>query len=140
MAHKVTKSELQSVADGAVAPAAGKTKFATPVVETIAGIAAREVPGVFRLGGGSLSRAAARVAGTAGTTHGVKAEVGSKEIAIDLEMIVEYGYNVHEVAREVRQLVAERLGQMTGLSVKEVNIDVVDIEYHTEEPSGARVE
>jgi len=136
---KVTKS-IQPVADGEAAPAPGSTKFANTVIETIAGIAAREVRGVFRLGGGSLSRAAARVAGTAGTSHGVRAEVGKKEVAIDLEMVVEYGYNVHEVAREVRGLVAERLQQMTGLFVKEVNIDVVDIEYQTEEMPTNRVE
>ena len=136
---KVT-TPIQPIVGADVEPAPGKTRYANTVIETIAGIAAREVRGVFRLGGGTLSRAAARVAGTSSTSHGVRAEVGKKEVAIDLEMVVEYGFNVHEVAREVRVLVAERLHQMTGLMVKEVNIDVTDIELHTEELPSARVE
>jgi uncharacterized alkaline shock family protein YloU len=118
----------------------GRTTLADTVIETIAGIAAREVRGVFKLGGGSLSEAYARVAGTSGTSHGVRAEVGKKEVAVDLDVVVEYGVNLNEVAQGVRHLVTERLAQMTGLGVKEVNVAIVDVHYDTDKPMTRRVE
>jgi len=118
----------------------GRTKLADSVIATIAGIAAREVPGVHKLGTGSLSDAYARVAGTAGTSHGVKAEVGKKEVAVDIDVVVHYGVNLNDVAEGVRTLVTSRLLQMTGLRVKEVNVAVVDVHYDTEKPPTRRVE
>ena len=107
----------------------GRTTFATNVIATVAGIAAREVPGVYRLGKGGIGDAVAKVSGTRDTSRGVHAEVGKKEVAVDLEMVVEYGYNLHEVARDARGLVGSRLEQMANLVVKEVNINVIDVHY-----------
>lgn len=118
----------------------GRTKMADTVVETIAGIAAREVPGVHKLGAGSLSDAYARVAGTAATSHGVRAEVGKKEVAVDIDLVVDYGANLNTIAQGVRSLVTSRLMQMTGLRVKEVNVAIVDVHYDLEKPPTRRVE
>ena len=119
----------------------GKTTFADTVIETLAGIAAREVPGVYKLGKGVLGDAVARVSGTSDTSRGVSAEVGQKEVAVDLELVVEYGYNIHEVAAGVRRLIGRRINEMTNLVAKEVNIAVVDIHYETDEkPASPRVE
>ncbi len=117
----------------------GSTTLVDTVVEAIAGIAAREVAGVHKLGGGTLGSTVAKVRGRSETSYGVVAEVGKKEVAVDLDVVAEYGYNLHEVAVEVRALVAKRLTQMTGMEVKEVNITIVDIHFETEERS-ARVE
>lgn len=131
---------------GAVTPqpheeaSAGRTLLERSVIETIAGIAAREVAGVYRLGKGTLSRAVATVAGHVTTSHGVHADVGRRQTAIDLEMVVEYGYSLDDVASEVRALVARRVERMTGLEVKEVNITIVDIHYEEEAAPRARVE
>jgi len=119
----------------------GQTVLSDTVLQTIAGVAAREVPGVFMLGKGALRHALGRVVGTADTTQGVVAEVGKKEVAIDLEMIVEYGYNIRAVANDVRRLVTDRITQMTGLHVKEINIHVADIHFERLiEEKTARVE
>jgi len=107
----------------------GQTILSDTVLQTIAGVAAREVEGVYQLGKGALRHALGRVVGTAETTQGVVAEVGKKEVAVDLEMIVEYGYNIRSVSQQVRSLVNERITQMTGLVVKEINIHVADIHY-----------
>ncbi|MEZ4268322.1 MAG: Asp23/Gls24 family envelope stress response protein [Myxococcota bacterium] len=117
----------------------GRTTFATRVVETVAGIAAREVPGVYQLGRGAVGNAVARVAGTHETRHGVAAEVGQREIALDLELVAEYGANLHEVAGKVRQYVAGRVQMTTGLMVKEVNVAVVDVHYAPEQTVRHRV-
>jgi uncharacterized alkaline shock family protein YloU len=119
----------------------GQTILSDTVLETIAGIATREVEGVYMLGKGALRNVIGKVTGTSDTTQGVSAEVGKKEVAIDLEMIVEYGYNIKDVANQVRKLVADRIQQMTGLKVKEINIKIHDIHFKTNEaPAKARVE
>jgi uncharacterized alkaline shock family protein YloU len=110
----------------------GKTTIASAVVQKIAGIAAREVSGVYSMGGG-VSRAFGaireRIPGGTGTSQaaGVQVEVGEIQAAIDLDIIVEYGAGIVELARAVRRNVIGAVEQMTGLEVIEVNIAVNDI-------------
>jgi uncharacterized alkaline shock family protein YloU len=110
----------------------GKTTIASGVVQKISGIAAREVSGVYSMGGG-VSRAFGaireRIPGGTGTSQaaGVQVEVGEKQAAIDLDIIVEYGAGIVELARAVRRNVIGAVEQMTGLEVIEVNIAVNDI-------------
>ncbi|WP_433787479.1 Asp23/Gls24 family envelope stress response protein [Actinomycetospora sp. CA-101289] len=110
----------------------GKTTIASGVVQKIAGIAARDVSGVYSMGGG-VSRAFGaireRIPGGTGTSQaaGVQVEVGEKQAAIDLDIVVEYGAGIVELARAVRRNVIAAVEQMTGLEVIEVNIAVNDI-------------
>ncbi|MFC1419070.1 Asp23/Gls24 family envelope stress response protein [Streptacidiphilus cavernicola] len=109
----------------------GRTSIADPVVSKIAGMAAREVPGVYAFGG-SLSRTLGavrdRVPGSrTNLTRGVKVEVGERQSAIDLDLVVEYGFAIAEVAADVRADVVAAVERMTGLQVVEVNISVVDV-------------
>jgi uncharacterized alkaline shock family protein YloU len=113
--------------------AQGKTTIAASVVQKIAGIAAREISGVHSMGGGA-SRAFGALreripGGGAGTTTitGVQVEVGEKQAAIDLDLVVEYGASILELARAVRRNVITAVERMTGLEVIEVNIAVNDI-------------
>lgn len=101
-------------------------------------MAAREIDGVYKLGKGVLQDTMARMTRTRETREGVEAEVGKKEVAIDLEMVVEYGYSIPETANKVRTLIAKRVEFMTGLVTKEVNIEVVGIHYDPE-PQSPRV-
>ena len=116
----------------------GKTTIAASVVQKIAGIAAREISGVHAMGGG-VSRAFGaireRIPGGSGTssTSGVQVEVGEKQAAVDLDIIVEYGASISEIARAVRRNVISGVERMTGLEVIEVNIAVNDIHLPSEE-------
>ena len=116
----------------------GKTTIAASVVQKIAGIAAREISGVHAMGGG-VSRAFGaireRIPGGSGTssTSGVQVEVGEKQAAVDLDIIVEYGASIVEIARAVRRNVINGVERMTGLEVIEVNIAVNDIHLPTED-------
>jgi uncharacterized alkaline shock family protein YloU len=114
----------------------GKTTIADVVVARIAGIAAREVPGVHELVtqgvGGAVTGLAQRVTGTDTRSQGVNVEVGERETAIDLRLTVDYGVSIPQVAEAVRRNIMSRLEAMTGLVVKEVNIDVTDL-YFPEE-------
>ncbi len=125
---------------------AGRTTISSLVVQKIAGLATREVAGVHTLGGGGVSRAIGalreRIPGSGTvTTTGVSVEVGEKQTAIDLDVVVEYGARITDVARAVRRNVITAVEQITGLEVIEVNIAVNDIFLPgEEEPETARVE
>jgi uncharacterized alkaline shock family protein YloU len=114
--------------------AQGKTTIAASVVQKIAGIAAREISGVYAMGGGGVSRAFGAIreripgGGTgAANIAGVQVEVGEKQAAVDLDLIVEYGASIVDLARAVRRNVITAVERMTGLEVIEVNIAVNDI-------------
>ncbi|MBV9578675.1 MAG: Asp23/Gls24 family envelope stress response protein [Chloroflexi bacterium] len=115
----------------------GKTTIADVVVSKIAGIAAREVPGVHELVGQGVGAAVSGIAQRVGRADarsaGVTVEVGEREAAVDFRLTVEYGISIPNLAVEVRSNVMDRLQTMTGLRVKEVNIDVVDLYFPEEE-------
>ncbi|MFE1852278.1 Asp23/Gls24 family envelope stress response protein [Streptomyces sp. NPDC002387] len=124
---------------GAEAPAEtrGKTTIADGVVAKIAGMAAREVPGIHNLGAGMARAIGAmreRVPGPGGSVaQGVKVEVGERQAALDLDVVVEYGVSIVDVARDVRTNVIDAVERMTGLEVVEVNITVDDVHLPDEE-------
>lgn len=109
----------------------GATTIADAVVSKIAGRAARAVPGVHGLGGGAARAAGAireRIPGAStNAMPGVAVEVGEKQAAVDLNIVVEYGTAIDDLAKAVRRNVIGSLEQMTGLDVVEVNISVDDL-------------
>ncbi|CAM01180.1 putative alkaline shock family protein YloU [Saccharopolyspora erythraea NRRL 2338] len=116
----------------------GRTSIAASVVQKIAGIAAKEISGVHAMGGG-VSRAFGalreRIPGgsAASSTSGVQVEVGEKQAAVDLDIVVEYGASIVDLARAVRRNVIGAVERMTGLEVIEVNISVNDIHLPSED-------
>ena len=116
---------------GALDSTQGRTTISDAVVAKVAGIAAREVPGVHGFGGGAARAFGAiteRIPGSrASSTQGVSVEVGERQAAVDLTIVVEYGVAITELARAIRRNVIGAIEQMTGLEVVEVNINVVDL-------------
>ena len=116
----------------------GRTTIADGVVEKIAGLAARDVPGVHALGSGMARTFGAmreRVPGGGGRSpaRGVSAEVGEVQTALDMEIVVEYGVAIADLARAVRENVISAVERMTGLEVVEVNIAVSDVKLPDEQ-------
>lgn len=109
----------------------GNTVVQSTVVTQIAGIATQEVEGVQM--GGSGSRAVSGllegITGSSGSAPGVAVEVGEEEAAIDLSMSTEYGKSIPQLSEAVRRNVINRVENLTGLSVTEVNITVNDIRF-----------
>ncbi|MDX3095626.1 Asp23/Gls24 family envelope stress response protein [Streptomyces sp. ME01-24h] len=127
----------------------GKTTIADGVVAKIAGTAAREVPGIHNLGAGmarAMGAMRGRVpgGGTGSVSRGVKCEVGESQAALDLDVVVDYGYAIPDVAAEVRVSVISAVERMTGLEVVEVNLVVDDVNLPDEEdesePAEGRVQ
>lgn len=110
------------------------------VVSKIAGMAARDVDGVYGFGSGTARAVGAmreRIPGaSASSSQGVSVEVGEKQAAIDLVVVVEYGVAITELARSVRHNVIGSIEQMTGLEVVEVNVDVTDLHLPSDDDEG----
>ena len=120
----------------------GMTTINEGVVSKIAGVAAGEVEGVRM--GGSASRAAGgileNVTGSQGQARGVSVEVGRFETAIDLTMGIEYGSNILERVEQVRNRISQRVENITGLRVTELNVTVSDVVFPGEEGGEGRRE
>lgn len=108
----------------------GVIRITDEVIAIIAGIAATEIPGVAGMSGG-IAGGIAEALGRKNLSKGVKVEAGEKEAAIDLYIIVEYGYRIPEVAWSIQERVKKVVEEMTGLNVIEVNIHIqgVNIEH-----------
>ncbi len=119
----------------------GNTTIADSVVSKIAGIAAQEVDGI-RMGSGASQTASnllgSITGGSGGQTTGVSVEVGQEEAAVDLTATVEYGKSVAQLAEAVRRNVANRIENLVGLRVTEVNITVSNIFFPQQEEEQER--
>lgn len=107
----------------------GNTTIADGVVAKIAGIAAREVAGVYALGGGGARALGAirDAVNATDLTQGVKVDVGETQAAADITIVVEYPTPIQEVAGNVRSAVTTAITRLVGLEVVEVNVDVNDV-------------
>lgn len=109
----------------------GSVRINEEVVAIIAGIAATEVSGVAGMSGG-IAGGIAEMLGRKNLSKGVKVEVGEREAAIDLYIIVEYGSRIPDVAWEIQEKVKKSVETMTGLDVVEVNIHVQGVNIEKE--------
>jgi uncharacterized alkaline shock family protein YloU len=152
MAEETTVSSPATTRDRATTGAAsalktehGTTTIADLVVTKVASIAAHEVPGVYALGGGA-ARAVGAVTQRVGIgderTQGVSVEVGEREAAVDLTLVIEYGESIPQVSNRVRENIIKRIEGICGLTVTEVNVSVNDLYFPGDEAPAepARVE
>ncbi|MET4783533.1 Asp23/Gls24 family envelope stress response protein [Glaciihabitans sp. UYNi722] len=127
---------------------AGKTVIDDSVIAKVAGIATREVAGVFALGGG-----AARALGVirdainnTDLTQGVSVEVGETQVAVDITIVAEYPMPLQKVADDVRASVYRAIQNLVGMDVTEVNVTINDVHIPSddttvvEDDSRARVQ
>ena len=113
----------------------GTIRVADEVVSIIAGLATTEVDGIAGMSGG-IAGGIAEILGRKNFSKGVKVEVGEKEAAVDLYIIVKYGIRIPEVALAAQENVKRAIETMTGLSVVEVNVHVQGVGFPEEEPKG----
>ena len=99
-------------------------KIANDVVAVIAGVAVSEVPGVASMAGGFAGGISEVLSGKKNLSKGIKVDVGEKDAKIDVNIIVEYGARIPDVAFEIQTRVKKTVESMTGLKVKEVNVHV----------------
>jgi len=131
-------SEERTQRDSPLQSERGWTSISDAVVQQVAGVAAQEVEKV-QMGGGTTAAVGGFLQSVAGGSsgnyaRGVSVEVGDEEAAIDLTMAVEYGFSVPQLTEAVRSNVINRVENLTGLRVTEVNITVNDVQVPEERP------
>ena len=100
-------------------------EISNDVVAVIAGMAASEVSGVAEMSGGFAGGISEVLSGKKNLAKGIKVEIlENKESRIDVNIIVEYGARIPEVAFEIQKRVKKSVENMTGLNVLEVNVHV----------------
>ena len=98
-------------------------KISNDAVATYAGIAVSEVQGVYSMSGGFAGITEA-LSGKKNFSKGIKVEVTEKSAKIDVNIVVEYGARIPDVAFEIQNIVKKSVEGMTGLKVEEVNVHV----------------
>ncbi len=111
---------------------ANTIKIADEVVAVIAGIAVSEIPGVYSMAGGFAGGITEVLSGKKNLSKGIKVEVGDKETKVDVNIIVEYGTRIPDVAFEIQNRVKKAVENMTGLKVAEVNVHVQGVNTQQE--------
>ena len=135
--EQARRTEMRPATGATVALRAetGSTRIADTVVAKIAGLAARDIPGVFSMGSGMARRMGQLKSMIPGSSEaagqGVSVEVGEREAAVDLNIVTWYGQSIVEISDAVRRNVVGQVEGMTGLRVVEVNIQVDDIHVET---------
>lgn len=108
-------------------------KIANDVVAVIAGVAVSEVPGVASMSGGFAGGITEVLSGKKSLSKGIKVDADEKEVKIDVNIIVEYGSRIPDVAFEIQNRVKKAVENMTGLKVAEVNVHVQGVKTEKEE-------
>lgn len=105
----------------------GKLTYEDKVIQKIVGLAVEKVDGLLDVNGGFFSNIKDKLVNTNNVTDGVNVEVGEKQVAVDLDVVIEYQKHVPTVYNEIKKVVEEQITKMTDLEVVEVNVNVVDI-------------
>ena len=121
---KEVKEEVVENGEIALSTDTNEIKIADDVVAVIAGVAVAEVPGVAEMAGGFAGGITEVLSGKKNLAKGIKVEVGEKDTKIDVNIIVEYGVRIPDVAFEIQNRVKKAVETMTGLNVVEVNVHV----------------
>ena len=108
-------------------------KISNDVVAVIAGIAVSEIQGVAGMSGGFAGGISEVLSGKKNLSKGIKVEANEKEVKIDVNIIVEYGSRIPDVAFEIQNRVKKSVENMTGLKVEEVNVHVQGVKTERDE-------
>lgn len=133
--EKENKEEVAENGEIALSADNNEIKIADDVVAVIAGVAVSEVSGVAEMAGGFAGGITEVLSGKKNLAKGIKVEVGDKDTKIDVNIIVEYGVRIPDVAFEIQNRVKKAVETMTGLNVVEVNVHVQGV--NTEEKETA---
>ena len=121
MENKVSKTEVKK------SDLKGELTFDDKVIQKIIGISLESIPGLLTVNGGFFSNLADKIVNTNDVTSGIDVEVGKKEVAVDLDIVAEYGVDISKIYDDIKLVIEKEVKHMTSLEVIEVNVNVVDI-------------
>ncbi len=117
------EEEIKSENDG--------IQISSDVVAVIAGVAVSEVQGVAGMSGGFAGGISEVFSGKKNLAKGIKADINDGKAKLDVNIIVEYGSRIPDVAFEIQNRVKKAVENMTGLVVEEVNVHVQGVNTDT---------
>ena len=117
----------------------GKITFAADVIATIASLAAAEIEGVEGMAGGMVEGLTGMLSNKKSMTKGVKVEVNDDEVAVELSVIIRYGFKLHEVCAGIQKSIKNAIETMTGLKVTTVNVSVQSITFEKAKKATAEI-
>lgn len=122
---------------GSTVTSTGATIIENGVVAKIAGIAAREVPGVHALGGGAARAVGAirDALNSTDLTQGISVEVGETQVAVDVTIVAEYPASLQKVADDVRSAISVAMSEFVGKQAVEVNVTINDVHVPSDDAS-----
>lgn len=136
-ASNAQQSTAQVASAQSAVASTGRTIIENGVVAKIAGIAAREVPGVHALGGGAARAVGAirDALNSTDLTQGVSVEVGETQVAVDVTIVAEYPASLQKVADDVRAAISVAMSEFVGKQAVEVNITIDDVHIPSDDAS-----
>ena len=105
----------------------GELTYEDKVIQKIIGLSLEKVDGLLAVDGGFFSNLTDKIINTDHVGNGVNVEVGKEQVAVDLNVVVEYQKNVPDLHKHIKEVVASQVSKITDLEVIEVNVNVVDI-------------
>lgn len=136
MDTKLQNGVKQPAVQPATTGVKGELTFEDKVIQKIIGIALEDVDGLLTVNGGFFSNLAEKIVNSNDVTSGIDVEVGKKQVAVDLEIVAEYGKDISKLYDKIKEIIVEQVQKMTSLEVIEVNVTVVDVktkEQHEED-------
>ena len=128
----VSGKVTSTVNDATLGAIRGELTFDDKVVQKIIGIALEEIDGLLTVDGGFFSNIAEKLVNTDNVASGIHAEVGKEQVAVDMDVVVEYGKDIREIYQKMKGLISTEVEKMTHLEVIEVNVNVSDIKTRAE--------
>ncbi|WP_412990456.1 Asp23/Gls24 family envelope stress response protein [Pediococcus siamensis] len=110
----------------------GELTYDDKVVQKIVGIALEEIDGLLTVDGGFFSNIKEKLVNTDDVHTGINAEVGKKQVALDMDIVAEYGKDIEDIYDQMKTVITREVKEMTHLDVIELNVNVVDVKTREE--------
>lgn len=110
----------------------GELTFDDKVIQKIVGYAIENVDGLLGVDGWFVANITNKIVNSDNPTDGIEVEVGKEQVAVDLDIIMEYGHNAHDIYDQLKQVIAKHVKKITSLVLVEINVEVVDIQTQKE--------
>ena len=128
---KFMTTENKTLTQETVAPK-GQLTFDDKVIQKIVGYAIENVSGLLGVDGGFVANIKNKIVNSDNPTDGIDVEVGKEQVAVDLNIVMEFGHNAHDVYKELSTVVAKQIKEATSLTLVELNVEVIDIQTKSE--------
>lgn len=124
-------TENKTVTQETVAPK-GQLTFDDKVIQKIVGYAIENVSGLLGVDGGFVANIKNKLVNSDNPTDGINVEVGKEQVAVDLNIVIEFGHNAHDIYTDISKVVSQKLEEATSLALVELNVEVIDIQTKSE--------